>query len=114
LTSIGYDGENIDNVTGLPKPKLLVETGDIVATAEKCIISSTAVMEVIAETNILTPLGKVLITKVKKPGLVVTAGPNKSSEVRRLNDLLQRIGPGITIFDGALNRIAPLTETEVY
>ena len=32
LTSIGYDGENLDNVTGLPKPKIPVEPGDIIAT----------------------------------------------------------------------------------
>ncbi|ATW26106.1 hypothetical protein [Candidatus Formimonas warabiya] len=112
LTSIGYDGENIDNVTGLPKPKLRVEAGDIVVTAEKCLISSTAALEVMGKTDIFTPLGEVLITRVKKPGLVVTAGPNKSSEARRLNDLLQKLGPGITIFDGALNRIAPMTETD--
>jgi molybdopterin-guanine dinucleotide biosynthesis protein len=42
LTSIGYDGENIDNVTGLPKPKLRVEPGDVVATAERCLAVSTA------------------------------------------------------------------------
>ncbi len=47
LTSIGYDGENIDNITGLPKPKLRVKTGDIVATAEKCLLTSTAALQVL-------------------------------------------------------------------
>lgn len=112
LTSIGYDGENIDNVTGLPKPKLRVAAGDMVVTAERCLLTSTADLEVLDETDIFTPLGRVVITKVKKPGLVVTAGPNKSAEVRRLNTLLSKMGPGITLFDGALNRIAPMSETD--
>jgi hypothetical protein len=112
LTSIGYDGENLDNITGLPKPKLRVEQGDIIATAERCLQTSTAALKKMIETDISTPLGKVSVVKVEKPGLVVTAGPNKSLEVKRLQTLLHQFGPGITIFDGALNRIAPMAETD--
>ncbi|SDF60688.1 hypothetical protein SAMN05660235_02134 [Sporolituus thermophilus DSM 23256] len=112
LTSIGYDGENLDNITGLPKPKLRVEQGDVVATAERCLAVSTATFHVLAKTAISTPLGRVIIAKVVKPGLIVTAGPNKSSEVRELRALLRRLGPGVIIFDGALSRIAPMAETD--
>jgi hypothetical protein len=112
LTSIGYDGENIDNITGLPKPRLQVEPGDVVATAEKCLAVSTAELETLVVTDIHTPLGKIHVTRVKKAGLAVTAGPNKSLEVRELAGILRRLGPGVTIFDGALNRIAPMVETD--
>ncbi len=112
LTSIGYDGENLDNITGLPKPKIKVLPKEIVATAEKCVATSTAKLKVLDKTNIHTPLGKVVITQVLSPGLVVTAGPNKSTEVRLLRNLLHQIGPGVTIFDGALSRIAPMAETD--
>lgn len=112
LTSIGYDGENIDNVTGLPKPKLRVEPGDVVATAERCIKASTASFSILCETQVRTPLGRILVARVEKEGLAVTAGPNKSSEVREVADILSRLGPGIMLFDGALNRIAPMVETD--
>lgn len=112
LTSIGYDGENLDNITGLPKPKLQVLPGDIVATARKCADTSTAKLKIIDETAIRTPLGKVLIAKVLSPGLVVTAGPNKSTEVKELRQYFSQMGPGVTIFDGALSRIAPMAETD--
>ncbi len=112
LTSIGYDGENIDNVTGLPKPKLRVEPGDVVATAEKCLEVSTAGLSPLQATNIQTPLGRIHVARVTASGLVVTAGPNKSTEVRELAGILTRLGPGATIFDGALNRIAPMVETD--
>lgn len=112
LTSIGYDGENLDNVTGLPKPRLHVEPGDVVATAEKCLAASTAGLDKMESTDIQTPLGRIYITKVTKGGLVVTAGPNKSAEVRELATMFSRLGPGVTIFDGALNRIAPMVETD--
>ncbi|VBB05856.1 Hypothetical protein LUCI_1067 [Lucifera butyrica] len=112
LTSIGYDGEGLDNITGLPKPKLRAETGDIVVTAEKCLTAGTAKLDILQKTGLTTPLGDVVVTRVKKPGLVVTAGPNKSSQVRSLTEILRRIGPGAILFDGALNRIAPMVETD--
>ncbi|MCE5284246.1 MAG: hypothetical protein LLG02_00115 [Pelosinus sp.] len=112
LTSIGYDGENLDNITGLPKPRLKVTSGDIIATAEKCVATTTAKLKILDKTDINTPLGKVLITQVLSPGLIVTAGPNKSTDVRLLRDLMHKNGPGVTIFDGALSRIAPMAETD--
>ena len=112
LTSIGYDGENLDNVTGLPKPKLPVQVGDIVATAEKCLLASTARFETLAQTGVNTPLGRIRVVRVTGEGLVVTAGPNKSSEVRLVTDILSSLGPGVTLLDGALNRIVPMSETD--
>lgn len=114
LTSIGYDGETLDNVTGLPKPKLPVQTGDIIATAEKCLLASTARFDTLAQTEIKTPLGKIRIVRVTRSGLVVTAGPNKSSEVRIINGILNGLGPGVTLLDGALNRIVPMSETDSF
>lgn len=112
LTSIGYDGEELDNITGLPKPRLWVEPGDILATAEKCVKASTAGLSVISDTAIATPLGKVMIVEVKRPGLVVTAGPNKRSAVKEVEALLKTLRPGAIIIDGALSRIAPMSATD--
>lgn len=112
LTSIGYDGENLDNVTGLPKPKIPVEPGDIVATAARCLAAGTAQFERICETDISTPLGRLQLVRIKTPGLVVTAGPNKSSEAKRLISLFRTIGPGFILLDGALNRLAPMVEAD--
>ncbi len=112
LSSIGYDGENLDNVTGLPKPKIPMEPGDIVATAARCLDAGSAQYERISETNIHTPLGRVQLVRITTPGLVVTAGPNKSSETRRLISLFREISPGVILLDGALNRLAPMVEAD--
>lgn len=112
LTSIGFDGEDLDNVTGLPKPKVAVEPGDIVATADRCLTLGTARFDRIADTGIQTALGPIQLLRVTAAGLIVIAGPNKSSEVRRLLRLFRTLGPGFSLFDGALSRIAPLVETD--
>lgn len=112
LTSIGYDGETLDNVTGLPKPRITMEKGNIVAIADKCIEASTAEIEILEVTNVRSALGRIVIGEIKEPGLVVIAGPNKSSEVRIINQYLQKYGCQLIMVDGAINRIAPMVETE--
>jgi len=112
LTSIGYDGEDIDNVTGLPKPRIEVWPGVLVAVAEKCLKVSTAEVEVLEVTNFATPLGKIILGKVTKMGRLVVAGPNKSSELRQVLNKLRHHNLNLIIVDGALNRIAPMVEVD--
>lgn len=112
LTSIGYDGERIDNVTGLPKPRLTLLPGQWVATAERCVKASTAQLEVIETSDINTPLGRVVYARVKRQGQVLIAGPNKSSQLRQTIARLQELGGSLVLVDGALNRMAPMVETD--
>lgn len=112
LTSIGYDGEDLDNVTRLPKPKVFVREKTLLAVTESCISAGTAGVEVIYRTDIRTALGKIVIGQVREPGQVVIAGPNKSSELRMVNKLLEQYGSTLILVDGALNRIAPMVETQ--
>lgn len=113
LTSIGYDGEEIDNITRLPKPRLFVKKDTVVATAKKCLQAGSAGYDILEVTDILTPLGKVCIVKITAEGMVVIAGPNKGTQLnyikyRMINDLKCKV----VLVDGALNRLAPMTETD--
>lgn len=112
LTSIGYDGESFDNVTGLPKPRIHVWPGNIVAIAERCVPFSFATMEPLLKTGIRTPLGMIVLYRVTKPGKVVLAGPNNRRDLRTVLDHLAQQGADLTIVDGALGRIAPMVETD--
>jgi hypothetical protein len=113
LTSIGYDGEEVDNITGLPKPRLLLKKGTVIATAKKCLQAGTAELQIIEATGIMTPLGRIIIAMVKEEGTAVIAGPNKSSELSLiLKILIQKMGCKFVMVDGALNRMAPMVETD--
>ena len=112
LTSIGYDGESVDNVTGLPKPRLFVPSGVLVVTAERCLEVSSAKLSVIETLPISTPLGKLVCAQVEREGLVVTAGPNQTRYLRTVREWLYHHGAELIIADGALNRIAPMVETD--
>jgi hypothetical protein len=111
LTSIGYDGENFDNVTGLPKPRIDVWPGVVVAVAEKCLGSGGAGEEVIARTDVSTPLGRVVIGQVSSPGKQVLAGANNSRDLRTVLDAM-RDKTDLVFVDGALSRIAPMAQVD--
>lgn len=111
LTGIGYDGEAVDSVTLLPKPRVTVSAGSMVATSEQCLRTATAQWELCERTGETTPLGEVCIVRITRPGLILLAGPNKRQP---LDLLLQRLKPhvDITLVDGALSRMVPLMVTQ--
>ncbi len=108
LTSIGYDGENKDHVTGLPKPRYFAQPGLIIATAQRCLEYGTAQYGDVRPTGLHTILGEVVIATVSEPGTVVVAGPNRKPDIQRMLDRLRELGAELTMLDGALNRLAPM------
>lgn len=112
LTSIGYDGESFDNVTGLPKPRVTVRAGMYAAVAKRCLAYSRAQMEVLEDTGIQTAMGNILIGRVSKPGKLIISGPNKRKDLRTVLDRLKAHGANLTLVDGALGRILPFVEMD--
>mgnify|MGYP001038049639 CR=1 FL=1 len=112
ITSIGYDGEDIDNITGLPKPRIFAKKGTLVVTAKNCLKSGVSQIKTLKETEISTPLGKIIIGEVMEDGLVIIAGPNKGEEISIVIDKLEKLGNKLILVDGAINRIVPLMNTD--
>jgi len=108
ITGIGYDGEELDNITFLPKPRLHIPSNTIVTTSERCLSISTAKYEILERTGIVTSLGEVLILKITQPGLVVIAGPNRKSTLATVVGKMKSVGVDILLIDGSLNRLAPM------
>lgn len=104
ITSIGLDGELIDNVTALPKPRIFAYAGMWVATAEECLKAAEALLEVVADTGIATPLGSVKIVRVLKEGNVLVAGPSTVLGMNRLVESLKKRQTGKILIDGAFSR----------
>jgi len=112
ITSIGYDGEEIDNITGLPKPRVFAKRGTIIATSDRCLKAGTAKIDKLEGTNFSTPLGNIVIGKITIEGLVVIAGPNKGDELSIIIEKLKRLGNELILVDGAINRIVPLMKAD--
>ncbi|MCR4398750.1 MAG: hypothetical protein NUV93_07290 [Firmicutes bacterium] len=110
VTGIGFDGEDLDNVTRLPKPRIPCRDGVLVATALDCLGAGDAEVAVEHETGIETALGRVCVGTVRRAGFVVIAGPNKSSDLSRLLRTIRARPepPAVILVDGAFGRIAPM------
>jgi len=104
LTSIGRDGESKDEIFSIPKPRIYVEKGTIIATAKQCIFNSDITKEILVATNLKTPLGEILIIRALSDGFVELAGPSKNAELLKIKKILYDLNCDLVIVDGAVNR----------
>ena len=104
LTSIGLDGEELDQVNFLPKPKIEVKKGMVIATASACLDAAPILYKVITKTNLFTALGPIKIIEVLSKGHLVVAGPTTNSDLKSLIELMKPYVDKVLI-DGAFNRM---------
>lgn len=104
ITSIGYDGEDKDAVTGLKKPKVFVQKGMMVATAYECIERAEADYEVLEDTKIRTVLGNVMLISIKGSGYIEISGPSIGSQMKDACDMMESYGCEKILIDGAAGR----------
>ncbi len=115
ITSIGLDGEEIDQVTSMEKPQILVKPGYIVASAMETLKNFTCKYEIIQETSINTSIGKVVIVRIVSPGKALVAGPAKVKDMEKLIKELDHYQLSKIIIDGAFSRhvFAKITQATI-
>ncbi|WP_326911205.1 hypothetical protein [Sedimentibacter sp. MB31-C6] len=106
ITSTGRDGENLDLVTDTQKPSILVTEGMFIATAKKALMLSDAKVEILETTGINTPMGEVIIVKVRQRGNMQIAGPVSAIDMKYISRKLKYYGAEVVFIDGAIDRKA--------
>ncbi|MCF6459493.1 hypothetical protein [Clostridium sp. Cult3] len=104
IISTGRDGEAVDVVTDTEKPKIFAGVGTVIATTTEMLPFGDANIEIIHVTDHRTPLGEILIGRVKDSGYIQIAGPQTVKEVKEVSQLMLNIGVDLVIIDGALDR----------
>jgi hypothetical protein len=108
LTSLGLDGEAIDALTGLPKPRYVPQAGLLVATTTGLLLqaeSEGAQVERLLQLPGRTALGPVILARVLRPGRIIIAGPTLLHDLRHAIHQLETLGADLSIVDGAINRL---------
>jgi len=90
LTSIGRDGEESDIVTNTAKPRIFVQSGTTIITAEALLEHCDITKEIIHVTNYHTAMGRVVIVVAKSDGYVQIGGPSTVSQLETLVDWLSK------------------------
>ncbi len=104
LTSLGLDGEKVDHLTGLAKPRIAPPRGTLVATTRGSLDRSHYDLEILEELPFMTPLGRVVIGRAGE-GEVEVSGPTTLTELRTTVERLSAHGAGQVLVDGAINRL---------
>lgn len=104
ITSIGYDGETSDQVTGTEKPEIYIKKKTLIATADGLLNRCDFTKELLAYTGFNSPMGEVIIVKALSDGYAQIAGPSTRSQMEETVKLLKNFGAEQILIDGALSR----------
>ena len=107
VTSVGRDGEERDVIDSrIEKPRVRLRGGSLVATTGGLLRASAIPHELLEDTGVRTPLGRVLIARLRGPGAIEVAGPSAAADVRAVSDAMLAYGAEQVLIDGAVDRRA--------
>lgn len=107
VTSVGRDGEERDVIDArIEKPRVRLPAGSLVATTDALLRASAPKYELVEETGIRTPLGRVAIVRLSQGGAIELAGPGAAQDVRAVADAMLELGAEQVLVDGAIDRRA--------
>jgi hypothetical protein len=107
VTSVGRDGEAHDVIDfRIEKPRVHLRAGSLVATTDALLSASGVPHETLTRTGLRTPLGEVLIARLRGAGDVEIAGPSAAADVRATSDAMLDAGAEQILIDGAIDRRA--------
>lgn len=106
ITSIGVDGEKVDQVTSTEKPEIFIKEGCYFCTSEKHYKQRELVSEVLDITDETSSLGRIIVARAVTPGKVMLSGPSSTPALIRLMNRTKSLGVGLNIVDGALSRLS--------
>jgi len=107
VTSVGRDGEEHDVIDArIDKPRVQLAGGSLVASTDELLRASGLRHELLEQTDVRTPLGRVLIARLSEPGAVEVAGPSAAAQVRAASDAMIAFGAEQVLIDGAIDRRA--------
>lgn len=107
LTSVGIDGESMDQVTLTRKPEIELFENLIFVTSEKHFGAKQLDAEILTLSERRTALGRLVTARARSTGKVIFSGPPDSVWLRQTIDAMQNYGVNTTIVDGALSRLSP-------
>jgi hypothetical protein len=107
VTSVGRDGEEHDVIDArISKPRVNLLAGSFVASTDELLRASGVPYELVEQTDVRTPLGRVLIVRLSAAGAVEVAGPSAAEQVRAVSDSMLVHGAQQVLIDGAVDRRA--------
>ena len=106
VTSAGRDGESFDAITGEPKPRFRVWSGQVLASAASTFAAASAPTESLAVLPFATRFGAIEVRRAVGGGEIEMIGPSTASQAAAAAAALERAGARLVLLDGAIGRRA--------
>jgi hypothetical protein len=107
VTSVGRDREERDVIdVRIEKPCVELPAWSLVATTGPLLRASAIPHEALMQTEIRTPLGRVVVARLLARGSVEIAGPSAAQDVRAVVDAMLAHGAERVLIDGGADRRA--------
>ena len=106
VTSIGIDGETVDQVTRTQKPEIVLREGMYFGTSEAHYKLRRLVSELVDVSDESTSLGRVVTARALTQGKILLSGPSSTAGLQRWMQSTRRHGIDLAIIDGALSRMS--------
>ena len=112
LLSTGYDGEDMDAITGLPKPLITISKGHYFITAE-CLISNEDECTILKKFELYTPFGQIIFAVALFDMNIAIVSPGHNNIIKEIISFIEdRYRDCIILVDGSLNRKSFLSMTD--
>jgi hypothetical protein len=107
--SIGYDGDSSDSLSLMRKPAISVFPGDIVVSAQSCLLASRISPEIMEALPGSCPFGRPAVARARRPGNLVLTGLENNESVGHALEFIsaEKIASTILV-DGAINRMTQI------
>lgn len=106
VTSIGTDGEAVDQVYLTDKPELVFYPGMVVQTAEQYYHRRRLTAEILDISRESTACGRLVTARVRTPGKLIISGHAHTKGLQEYIRLVHRLGTRTAVIDGALSRLS--------
>ena len=108
VTSIGVDGERIDQVTNTAKPEICLEKGMYFTTAASYYLNKRFTAEICQVEEFQTVLGKMVTARALERGKMILAGPSDTGSLQEwVRKMPERFPVDVCLVDGAISRLSP-------
>lgn len=104
ITSIGIDGETVDQVTDTPKPEIEIFKNVIFLTSEKHYLQKQITAEILDVSEKQTSLGRLITARAKDTGKLIFSGPPDTKWLKEVIAKSSKFGVDLFLVDGALSR----------
>jgi hypothetical protein len=107
VTSIGVDGEKVDQVTQSSKPEIFLGEGILFSTSEKHYRERQIYSELLSIDETQTSLGRICTARALGYGKVLLSGPSQTASlITWIKKLKEDYSTDLCIIDGALSRLS--------